>query len=116
MNSTFLYAVSIAVSAVTIYGLSRAFHADRRAGAGSAEDAPEIRVLSKERVARGSTLVIVEVEGRRLLLGVTRGQWTMLADLGAAPAPGDGDLFAPFDAELSRAMTATRYRRGWKRS
>jgi flagellar biogenesis protein FliO len=118
MSSTFLYAVSIAVSAVTIYGLFRAFRSDRRAGEGPADDAeaPEIRVLSRERVGRGNTLVIVEVEGRRLLLGSTRAQWTMLADLGAAPGNEVSDLFAPFDAELSRAMTATRYRRGWRRS
>ena len=119
MSSTFLYAISAAVAAVTIYGLARAFGPERREGGEDPEEeapAPEIRVLSRERVSRGSTLVIVEVEGRRLLLGSTRSQWCALADLGTAPAKGEADLFAPFDAELARAMTATRYRRGWKRS
>ncbi|HXF59362.1 MAG TPA: hypothetical protein VN539_06035 [Candidatus Saccharimonadales bacterium] len=54
------------------------------------------------------------MEGRRLLLGSTREQWCALADLGAASLATDEDPFAPFDAELSRAMHATRYRKGWK--
>ena len=119
MSPMFMYAISIAVAAVTIYGLTRAFGPESgRRGEGAADDssAPEIRVLSRERVSRGNTLVIVEVEGRRLLLGSTRSQWCALADLGAARSKEEGDLFAPFDAELDRAMNASRIRRGGKRS
>ena len=43
-------------------------------------------------------------------------EWTALADLGAASLRAEEDPFAPFDAELSRAMHATRYRKGWKHS
>jgi flagellar biogenesis protein FliO len=119
MSTTFMVAISIAVAAVTIYGLTRAFGPERGRGGEDASDdpaAPEIRVLSRERVSRGNTLVIVEVEGRRLLLGSTRSQWCALADLGPVRSKEEADLFAPFDAELTRAMNATRFRRGGKRS
>jgi flagellar biogenesis protein FliO len=119
MSPTFMYVLSIAVAAVTIYGLARAFGPDRgRSDENASDDSPppEIRVLSRERVSRGNSLVIVEVEGRRLLLGSTRSQWCALADLGTAASKQEADLFAPFDAELARAMNASRNRRGWKRS
>jgi len=119
MSTTFVYALSIAVAVVTLYGLVRAFgHERREEGDESAGDSPspEIRVLSRRRIGRGTTLVIVEVEGRRLLLGSTRSQWCALADLGSTATSREEDPFAPFDTELARAMHATRYRRGWKHS
>ncbi len=117
MNPTFVYTVAIAVAAVTIYGVLRAWSRREEAESESSDEAPpEIRVLTRSRMGRGRTLVVVEVEGRRLLLGSTRSEWCALADLGTGPAKPSDDPFAPFDAELTRAMHATRYRKGWKHS
>ena len=117
MSATLIYTIAIAVGAITLVGATRIFS---RRGEGSEdvsmEVPPEIHVLTRARMGRGRTLVVIEVEGRRLLLGSTREQWTALADLGAASLRAEEDPFAPFDAELSRAMQATRYRKGWKHS
>ena len=117
MNPMFVYAVAIAVAAVIIYGVMRASsRRDVTESDGSEESPPEIRVLTRTRMGSGRTLVVVEVEGRRLLLGSTRTQWCALADLGPTAAKPTDDLFAPFDGELARAIHATRYRKGWKHS
>jgi flagellar biogenesis protein FliO len=118
MSATLIYTIAIAVGAITLIGATRVF-SRRNEGADDAsmmEVPPEIHVLTRARMGRGRTLVVIEVEGRRILLGSTREQWTALADLGAASLRTEEDPFAPFDAELSRAMHATRYRKGWKHS
>lgn len=117
MNPMFIYAVAIAVAVVTVYGVMRASsRRDVTESDGSEESPPEIHVLTRTRMGSGRSLVVVEVEGRRLLLGSTRAQWCALADLGPAAAKPTDDLFAPFDGELARAIHATRYRKGWKHS
>lgn len=117
MSATLIYTIAIAVGAITLVGATRVFwRRSERVDDGSMEVPPEIRVLTRARMGRGRTLVVIEVEGRRILLGSTREQWTALADLGAASLRAEEDPFAPFDAELSRAMHATRYRKGWKHS
>jgi hypothetical protein len=60
--------------------------------------------------------VLVRFEGRRILLGVTRGQWTALADLGRTAARQQQESLASIDAELNRALNADRMRRGRKGS
>jgi flagellar biogenesis protein FliO len=118
MNPTFVYGVAIAVAAVAIYGVLRAWSRREEAEEAASENGPppEIRVLTRTRMGRGRQLVVVEVEGRRLLLGSTRSEWCALADIGSGPAQPADDPFAQFDAELARAMHATRYRKGWKHS
>jgi flagellar biogenesis protein FliO len=117
MTPTLIYAVAIAVGAITLVGATRVFsRRGERPVEGSPGVPPEIRVLTRARMGRGRNLVVIEVEGRRLLLGSTREQWCALADLGAASLRTEEDPFAPFDAELARAMQATRHRRGWKHS
>jgi flagellar biogenesis protein FliO len=117
MSATLIYSIAIAVGAITLVGATRVFwRRNEHVDDGSMEVPPEIRVLTRARMGRGRTLVVIEVEGRRILLGSTREQWTALADLGAASLRAEEDPFAPFDAELSRAMHATRYRKGWKHS
>lgn len=117
MSTTLIYAIAVAVGAVTLVGVTRIFgrRGDREEDIPT-DTPPEIRVLTRTRMGRGRTLVVIEVEGRRLLLGSTREQWCALADLGAASLVTDEDPFAPFDAELARAMHASRYRKGWKHS
>jgi len=49
------------------------------------------------------SLVIVAVEGRRLLLGMTPAQVSMLTELGPAPVPADSVPPTPsFDRELQK--------------
>jgi flagellar biogenesis protein FliO len=75
------------------------------------KDEGGLEVLSRTPVGLGGSLVVVRFEGRRILLGVTRGQWTALADLGSTPAR-PGESRSAIDAELSRALEADRLRRG----
>ncbi len=117
MNGSMVYVIAIAVAAISLVGATRVF--SRRGGREEelpTDTPPEIRVLTRARMGRGRTLVVIEVEGRRLLLGSTREQWCALADLGAASLTAEEDPFAPFDAELARAMQATRYPKGRKHS
>lgn len=115
MNPTFAYAVAVAIAAATLYGIARAFG---RRDAESEEIAfgspSDIQVISRARLGRGRVLVVVEVDGKRLLLGSTSSQWTALADLGSvgATVAVSDDPFGPIDAELARAIQASRSRRG----
>ncbi len=73
---------------------------------------PALRVVARTRVGVGRTLVLVEVDGRRLLLGSTKEEWCALVDLGSAePIPSD-DFFEGIEEELLRASGSTRPRRG----
>jgi len=120
----YLTIVAIAIAGVTLYGLTRFISTKSEIellptlddGESNPAAPDEVRVVGVTRVGRGQALVLVEISGRRLLLGTTRAQWTALADLGVAPAPVDSNPFGPIEAELARAMRASRDRRGWKRS
>ena len=115
MSATFTYAVALAVVFAVMYGIARALNRRMPEEEDVSFGPPaEIKVVSRATLGRGRNLVIVEVEGRRLLLGSTRSEWTALADLGRAPADGSEvpDPFAPLDAELARAIQSTRSRRG----
>ncbi len=117
-QAIFVYATSFAVAAFVLYGAVRYFW--RRPSAGSEASfgppPPEVLVLGRTRVCVGRSLLIVEVEGRRLLLGSTAHHWTSLADLGAARQRHADDSRGIIDAELSRAVEASRHRRGGRKS
>ena len=112
MTTAWVYAIAALAAAATIYGAIR-FFGQRVAGGSEDQDEGHLEVLSRTPVGLGGSLVLVRFEGRRILLGVTRGQWTALADLGKAPG-GTGDSISVIDAELSRALEADRLRRGRK--
>ena len=120
MNASFVYAIAALAAVSTLYGAIRLF-SRRPEGADpesrDSEDSTESRltVLSRTQVGFGGSLVLVQFEGRRILLGVTRGQWTALADLGRSASQSQGSISA-IDAELNRAITADRLRRGRKSS
>jgi len=115
MNSGLVYAIAALAAAATLYGAIR-FFGQRARGADADPDEPRIEVVSRTPVAFGGSLVLVRFEGRRILLGVTRGQWTALADLGRAPAGSNPETGSVIDAELNRALQADRLRRGRKGS
>ncbi len=107
----FVYAIAALAAASTLYGAIR-FFGQRARGAEAEPDESHLEILSRTPVAFGGSLVLVRFENRRILLGVTRGQWTALADLGReSSASNPGDLSA-IDAELNRAVEADRIRRG----
>ena len=117
MNSIFVTGTAVAVAAALLFGAVRWLWRHSASGEprfGVPE--PDVQVLSRTRVGIGRTLVIVEVEGRRLLLGSTKAQWCALADLGTAKSRAEEEALDGIDAELARAVQATRYRRGWKPS
>jgi flagellar biogenesis protein FliO len=114
MSPALVYGIAAAVAAATLYGAVRLFGRRPRAAEETEADAPtpELEVLSRKRVGFGRSLVIVEADGRLLLLGSTRQSWTALADLGRAPRGESGGTADPIDAELDRALQANRFRRG----
>lgn len=118
MSALFLYAIAVAVAAAILYGAARAF--GRRSGVDDdpmfGPPAPELQILTRTRVGIGRTLVVVEVEGRRLLLGSTRGQWCALADLGTARSRDEAGIYEGIDAELRRVAESSRLPRGRRRS
>jgi hypothetical protein len=120
MNASFVYAIAAVAAVSTLYGAIRLFSRrpsgvdpESRDSEGSKE--PHLEILSRTPIGFGGSLVLVQFEGRRILLGVTRGQWTALADLGRSASPFEASVSA-IDAELSRAITADRLRRGRKSS
>jgi hypothetical protein len=121
MSFAFTYAIALLAAALTIYGAFRLF--GRRSASPAAEDLPaspaaaegELEVLSRTRVGFGRSLVLVRFEGRRILLGVTKGQWTALADLGRSPIAGQ-EPGSVIEAELNRVLNADRLRRGRRNS
>lgn len=119
MNSVFVYAIAALAAASTVYGAARFL--GRRASEADDEviaPAPEgnqLEVLSRTRVGFGRSLVLVRFEGRRILLGVTKGQWTALADLGRSALPHQKPV-STIEAELNRVMNAHRFRRGRRNS
>lgn len=111
MSMPWIYATAFAVSAAVLYGASRVLAA-RPKGSPEAEEVLPLHVVSRTRVGIGRTLVLVEVDGRRLLLGSTREHWAALADLGRAPgAATEEDVFEEIEDELNRASRAARQRR-----
>jgi len=121
VNQAFLvYATSLSVAGLVLYGAVRYFW--RRPSVLRADidpaygpPPPEVLVLGRTRVGIGRSLLIVEVEGRRLLLGSTSQHWTALADLGASRLRHDALESDSIDAELARAVEASRQRRGGRR-
>jgi flagellar biogenesis protein FliO len=114
MTSVIVYATAFGAAAALLFGAIWCF-GRRSAGAEEArrDGEPDLRVLSRTRVGIGRTLVIVQVEGRRLLLGSTRAQWCAIADLGRAPE-GNEEPVDEIDAALAHAANAKRFR-GWNR-
>jgi len=112
MSTAWIYAIAALAAAATLFGAVR-FFGQRASGAAEEPDEGHLEILSRTSVGFGGSLVLVRFEGRRILLGVTRGQWTALADLGRTATSGTGDL-SVIDAELNRALEADRLRRGRK--
>ncbi|HYJ33123.1 MAG TPA: flagellar biosynthetic protein FliO [Candidatus Binatia bacterium] len=111
MTIPWIEATAFAVSAAVLYGASRIFAARPKGSPEAAEVLP-LHVVSRTRVGIGRTLVLVEVDGRRLLLGSTKEHWAALADLGRAPgAATEEEAFEEIEAELLRASRAARQRR-----
>jgi flagellar biogenesis protein FliO len=115
MNAGLVYAIAAVAAAATLYGAIRLF-GQRSRGANATPDESRLEVLSRTPIAFGGSLVLVRFEGRRILLGVTRGQWTALADLGRTSGASGPNELSVIDAELNRALTADRIRRGRKGS
>ena len=130
MSPLFVYAVAGLATASTLFGLARFLgrRGTAAGGEGSHDEgwsrdgetadpaaADRLEVLSRTRVGIRRALVVVRVGERRLLLGVSGGQWTALADLGTAPLDAQGPV-STIEAELNRALIADRFRRGRRAS
>lgn len=115
MSMPWIYATAFAVSAAVLYGAARALSARPKGSpeAGGDLDVASLRVVTRTRVGIGRTLVLVEVDGRRLLLGSTKEQWSALADLGRTHASAsEEEIHDGIEHELLRASeSAARHRR-----
>jgi len=134
MNASFVYAIAGMAAVCTLFGAVRLFGRGpgdtttavvHRGSEGvelpvppgrEPEEESPIEIVSRKRFGFGGALVLVRFEGRRILLGVTRGQWTALADLGRTAEQKHLDTLSAIDAELNRALHADRMRRGRKGS
>ena len=134
MNASFVYAIAGMAAVCTLFGAVRLFGrgpGDTITAIGyrgsegvelpvppgrEPEEESPIEIVSRKRFGFGGALVLVRFEGRRILLGVTRGQWTALADLGRTAEQKHLDTLSAIDAELNRALHADRMRRGRKGS
>lgn len=114
MSPVLAYALAAAVAGCTLFGAIHLFGRRRAAAEETEADAesPRLLVLDRKRVGLGRTLVVVEAEGRKLLLGSTRHTWTALADLGPAEAGHRGEPGDLIAEELNRALDSRRFRRG----
>jgi flagellar biogenesis protein FliO len=117
MSASFIYAIAAIAAAATLFGAIRFFgrRADEEGDGEPFVEPPQLQVLSRTPIGMGRSLVLVQFEGRRILLGLTRGQWTALADLGRTAHPGQ-EPASTIDAELNRALNADRLRRGRRSS
>jgi len=119
-QSLVIYGTSLAVAGVILFGAVRYFWkrpaADIPLDPAFGPPPPDVQVLGRTRIGVGRSLLIVEVEGRRLLLGSTPHHWSALADLGAARLRDELEHGDAIDAELARAVEASRQRRGGRRS
>jgi hypothetical protein len=115
MSMPWIYATAFAASAAVLYGAIRVLAARPKGSpeAGADSDVASLRVVTRTRVGIGRTLVLVEVDGRRLLLGSTKEQWSALADLGRTRASqSEGEIYEGIEDELLRAsVSAARHRR-----
>jgi flagellar protein FliO/FliZ len=73
----------------------------RRGGFGALTKRGPVSVETAVPLGERRSLVIVSVEGRRLLLGMTPANVSMLLELGAAPAA-DAQGAQPFEQELKK--------------
>lgn len=114
MNPVFAYAVAAAAAVATLIGAVRLFVHRHPEDEETEADAgvTRLRVLDRKRVGLGRTLVVVEAEGRRLLLGSTLHSWTALADLGPSQEGRPGEVGDVIEEELNRALGVNRFRRG----
>jgi flagellar biogenesis protein FliO len=117
LQVVFVYGTAFAVATLVLYGAIRFFSRGSVPDGEPAFGPPptEIQVLTRTRVGIGRSLVVVEVEGRRLLLGSTRQSWAALADLGAARSDAPFGPADSIEAELARAVEASRQRRGGRK-
>ena len=75
----------------------------RRGGFGNLNKRGPISVETAVPLGERRSLVVVAVEGRRLLLGLTPSSVSMVAELNAAaPAPSEAPVVAPFEQELKK--------------
>ena len=92
------------VAVAVVLGLVGALaYVARRGGFGALNKRGPVTVETAVPLGDRRQLVIVSVEGRRLLLGLTTATVSMLVELNpAAPASGPAPIVAPFEQELNR--------------
>ena len=138
MNASFVYAIAGMAAVCTLFGAVRLFGrgpGDTTTAIGhrgsegvelpvppgrEPEEESPIEIVSRKRFGFGGALVLVRFEGRRILLGVTRGQWTALADLGRTAEQKHPPARAPRgpDAQrteglVAKAERSIRFGAGW---
>ncbi len=100
----------LAVAVVLALVVALAWLVRRGAFAALRQNTRGISVETAVPIGERRSLIIVAVEGRRLLLGLTSGQISMLTELDPAPVPDPNDssltgAAAPFEQQLLSRIT-----------
>lgn len=86
-SSTLVLTLRVLVSLAVVLGLVWWFARRNRSGAHARVRPASVSVVGRQTLGRHSAVAVVEVEGRRLLLGLTDQQVSLLAELTAEPTP-----------------------------
>ncbi len=96
MTRLIIVTVLLAVVAVVVFWRGR-----------SASPQRTVRVTARAGLARGSSVAVVEVDGRRFLLGAAGNAVNILAELGAAPAADAVEAAGVADEPVAAPATVT---------
>jgi flagellar protein FliO/FliZ len=100
---TAVVALRVALSLGVVFGLMWFLHRRLSRGAGARGASTPITVLAQQAVGPKSSVVVIDVEGKRLVLGVTEHSVSVLNEAEAPEAPAFADVLAATPAERATA-------------
>jgi len=104
-SSTVVVTLRVLVSLAVVLGLVWWFARRGKTGTRARVRPASVSVVGRQTLGRRTAVAVVEVEGRRLLLGLTDQQVSLLAELTVTPEPGRGVERTEIDpAELARMV------------
>ncbi|WP_104194821.1 flagellar biosynthetic protein FliO [Cryobacterium sp. M25] len=103
---TILVALRVALSLVAVLGLLWVLQRKLTKGSLGGRIPNLVTVVGRQGVGQKASVVVVDIEGRRFVLGVTEQSVSVLHD-GQAPTDAAAPLPAPLPAPLTAALAAT---------
>lgn len=104
-SSTLVLTLRVIVSLAVVLGLVWWFARRNRSGAKARVRPTAVTVVGRQQLGRRAGVAVVEIEGRRLVLGLTDQHVQLLAELDATPAPAERTERTEIDpVELARMV------------